>query len=128
MHVIRYKAKCYKVFSVGLEKCCFFVVAQDENECTNNMHNCHKHATCFNKVGTFSCKCDSGYEGDGLECKDIDECALKKDKCVNAVCVNNDGDYDCECLPGFKSKCSLPDRTSTRFQAFFACFLLYFKK
>ncbi|KAK3730731.1 hypothetical protein QZH41_005003 [Actinostola sp. cb2023] len=29
---------------------------------------CHPHATCINSIGSFQCKCNLGYHGDGREC------------------------------------------------------------
>ena len=33
-----------------------------------NYHNCHVHATCTNTYGSFTCACNTGYSGDGMEC------------------------------------------------------------
>lgn len=35
---------------------------------------CSKNARCENTVGSYSCSCPLGWEGDGFECRDIDEC------------------------------------------------------
>ncbi|XP_078691947.1 uncharacterized protein LOC144922177 [Branchiostoma floridae x Branchiostoma belcheri] len=43
----------------------------DVNECTDGTHNCHDEATCANTIGSFTCSCNDGYEGDGVSC---DEC------------------------------------------------------
>lgn len=31
-------------------------------------HLCHVKATCFNTIGSFHCKCNPGYYGDGKYC------------------------------------------------------------
>ena len=31
-------------------------------------HNCDPHATCTNTIGSFTCACPAGYEGDGVTC------------------------------------------------------------
>ena len=36
----------------------------DINECKNT-NECHNNAQCKNTVGSFVCKCKSGYIGDG---------------------------------------------------------------
>uniref|UniRef100_A0A8C7MSB5 Thrombospondin-1 n=1 Tax=Oncorhynchus kisutch TaxID=8019 RepID=A0A8C7MSB5_ONCKI len=50
--------------------------------------------------GTWSCgKCPTGYSGDGIKCKDIDECKEVPDACFvfNGVhrCENTDPGYNC---------------------------------
>ena len=35
---------------------------------------CHVHAFCTNTIGGYNCTCSEGYEGDGFNCTDIDEC------------------------------------------------------
>ncbi|XP_028406136.1 uromodulin-like [Dendronephthya gigantea] len=37
----------------------------DFNECVQTVGKCHPNATCSNDTGSFSCKCLSGYDGDG---------------------------------------------------------------
>ena len=38
----------------------------DFNECDDKeTNNCHEHATCINKPGSFECECKDGYRGDG---------------------------------------------------------------
>ena len=41
-------------------------ITVDNNECTDGTHNCHKDANCEDNVGNFSCRCKSGYIGDGV--------------------------------------------------------------
>jgi hypothetical protein len=38
-------------------------------------------ATCNNTAGSFECACNLGYEGNGTNCTDIDECLRDLDDC-----------------------------------------------
>ena len=40
----------------------------DLDECTTHTHNCDVNADCINTVGSYSCKCNAGYTGDGRTC------------------------------------------------------------
>ncbi|XP_019639766.1 PREDICTED: fibropellin-1-like [Branchiostoma belcheri] len=40
----------------------------DVDECTDGSNNCNLHATCTNSDGGFTCKCNHGYNGDGVTC------------------------------------------------------------
>ena len=40
----------------------------DVDECAENKHDCHNQATCTNTNGGFTCKCKTGYVGDGKAC------------------------------------------------------------
>ena len=40
----------------------------NEDECSDSTHNCHTHATCTNNGGSFTCKCNDGYAGNGTFC------------------------------------------------------------
>ena len=49
------------------------------------------------------CQCDSGYEPDGVECLDRDECTLGLDNCdAHATCENSDGSFTCTCDEGWE--------------------------
>ena len=41
----------------------------DADECTLGTHTCHKHATCSNTDGSYTCQCEVGYTGDGFSCE-----------------------------------------------------------
>ena len=45
----------------------------DIDECKHNV--CHQDASCTNTPGSYRCECNSGFNGDGNFCQDIDECA-----------------------------------------------------
>ena len=44
----------------------------DIDECATKAHNCHANAACTNTNGGFTCKCKSGFSGDGQNCLGTD--------------------------------------------------------
>ena len=40
----------------------------DVDECVAGMDNCDANATCSNIVGSFTCSCNSGFSGSGVNC------------------------------------------------------------
>ena len=40
----------------------------DNNECTTEHHDCHTDATCINNAGSYTCRCNPGYSGNGPNC------------------------------------------------------------
>ncbi|MFE8596306.1 FG-GAP-like repeat-containing protein [Archangium violaceum] len=72
----------------------------DVNECAAGTDNCNENATCTNTVGSFTCACNAGYEGNGVTCTNIDECAANP--CLNGgTCTDGINSYTCACAPGF---------------------------
>ena len=48
----------------------------DVDECMTGTHSCDTHANCSNSPeGSYSCNCSSGYEGNGMQCQDVNECS-----------------------------------------------------
>ena len=122
---------------LALPRCCFpayhvlFMYA-DVDECERNEDNCHENANCTNTEGSFTCFCNPGYTGDGINCTskiiivmddqkesksfevvitcfgssastDVDECTLGEHTCnVNANCTDTDGSFNCTCREGFE--------------------------
>jgi hypothetical protein len=76
----------------------------DDCDCGGDGLTCDENASCVeNAEGEVSCACDEGFEGDGFECADIDEC-LEDAACgEGATCINTAGAYDCACEPGYSS-------------------------
>ena len=73
----------------------------DINECKERTAQCSLKASCVNTPGSFSCKCIAGYQGDGKNCHDEDECLSRQHCALNADCRNIDGSYTCSCNSGF---------------------------
>ena len=40
----------------------------DVNECDLGQDNCDADATCANTIGSFTCTCNEGYTGSGVNC------------------------------------------------------------
>ncbi len=40
----------------------------DVDECTDSGHNCNANAVCNNTAGSFTCSCNAGYIGNGVNC------------------------------------------------------------
>ena len=40
----------------------------DDNECSLGTAQCHQFANCTNTIGSYSCDCITGFNGDGLSC------------------------------------------------------------
>ncbi|VDO29066.1 unnamed protein product [Onchocerca flexuosa] len=86
----------------------------DINECAQ-ANLCHENAFCKNIMGSYSCHCQPGYEGDGFNCNDIDEC-LNNPCHPQAICFNYPGFYSCKCPDGWagdgKNECINPSDTA----------------
>lgn len=63
----------------------------DIDECKTNTHKCTRYSTCSNTFGSYECRCDEGYTGDGLsQCYDLNECEAKTHECApERSLVNN---------------------------------------
>ena len=46
----------------------YVVCSKDLNECDRKTNDCHQNASCTNKRGSYTCKCNHGFIGDGIEC------------------------------------------------------------
>ena len=79
---------------------------EDVDECEQQSHLCHAHATCINTSGSYNCQCVEGYTGTGRECQNVDECSDSNlNRCGNnAECVDTVGSYHCKCNIGYENK------------------------
>ena len=39
----------------------------DIDECILGLDNCHDNATCTNSIGSYTCMCNDGFEGNGYQ-------------------------------------------------------------
>ncbi|XP_035670316.1 latent-transforming growth factor beta-binding protein 4-like [Branchiostoma floridae] len=77
----------------------------DIDECASGSENvCDQNAACTNIAGSYFCRCNIGYAGNGTFCTDIDECeTADRNNCdENATCTNTDGSFFCTCSEGFR--------------------------
>lgn len=64
--------------------------------------SCDAHATCVAQQDSYTCICRTGFEGNGQQCRDIDECSQRTADCHrNADCYNTEGSFQCRCRQGY---------------------------
>ena len=55
--------------------------------------------------GSYECKCLDGFQGDGFNCVDVEECFDELHDCGNGDgitrCINTIGSFYCECNRGW---------------------------
>ncbi|XP_043991780.1 mucin-like protein [Gambusia affinis] len=74
----------------------------DKSECEAEGIKCHAQADCLNIRTNYTCVCRVGYQGEGLQCSDINECLSGIQSCHSkARCTNSPGSYSCVCLDGY---------------------------
>ena len=60
---------CIMFFLVSYNTRVFKSNLLDLDECTDDLHSCSHVATCNNTEGSYTCKCNQGYIGDGYKCE-----------------------------------------------------------
>ncbi|KAM9316126.1 uncharacterized protein PAF06_007094 [Gastrophryne carolinensis] len=74
---------------------------EDFNACAEN--KCYNTSTCVDRQAEegFTCgPCPNNLEGDGITCRDIDECYSNTSNCQQ-MCSNYMGGYNCSCIEGY---------------------------
>uniref|UniRef100_A0A2K5NNN3 Signal peptide, CUB and EGF-like domain-containing protein 2 n=1 Tax=Cercocebus atys TaxID=9531 RepID=A0A2K5NNN3_CERAT len=74
---------------------------EDVDECAQGLDDCHANALCQNTPASYKCSCKPGYQGEGRECEDIDECGNELNGGCVHDCLNIPGNYRCTCFDGF---------------------------
>ncbi|XP_058612238.1 nidogen-2 [Onychostoma macrolepis] len=74
------------------------------NPCSTGKHHCDPMALCLPGDGThYHCQCAMGFQGDGRNCYDVDECAEGLSSCgPHSECVNMPGGHHCNCQSGYE--------------------------
>lgn len=96
-------------------------ICVDINECSTRAFSCPTNAGCMNTVGSYTCRCNTGFESSGSSCvgmslwspywsmsiiqifisEDINECSRGLERChAVATCTNTIGSYSCACPSG----------------------------
>ena len=66
-------ASLWHVFFKSMSlKCQCITISADINECIEYLP-CDVNANCTNTKGTFNCKCNRGYTGDGMNCSSMSQ-------------------------------------------------------
>ena len=46
---------------------------KDIDECETGVNKCDENANCFNTDGSYTCRCQTGFAGDGILCQGATE-------------------------------------------------------
>ncbi|XP_046664076.1 nidogen isoform X2 [Homalodisca vitripennis] len=72
----------------------------------NTINNCHPQAQCVfvEAQEAYECQCNAGFEGDGLQCSQIESCNIINNCHAQAQCiyVGARDAYECQCNAGFE--------------------------
>ena len=76
--------------------------ADTTDTCSSDPDICSDNASCMSySTGGSQCICNTGFEGDGIDCADTNECY--RDICpAHSICDNTVGSFACTCEEGFE--------------------------
>ncbi|XP_016988568.1 cubilin homolog [Drosophila rhopaloa] len=82
------------------------VCAEDVDECSETAAHTPCSTKCINLPGSFTCApCPAGLTGNGVSCRDVDECQTNNGGCSlspKVNCINSYGSHQCgECPVGW---------------------------
>ena len=75
----------------------------DLDECARRHHNCDRNARCENLIGSFTCTCNPGFTGDGINCQDEKTASKKSEPKKGMECTNHQQCHkygECAFVPG----------------------------
>ncbi|XP_052809635.1 fibrillin-1-like, partial [Mya arenaria] len=74
----------------------------DLDECSPpDAYSCPGNAKCVNTLGSFICKCFTGYTLENGTCTNIDECLNPSLNDCDQKCADTPGNYECKCHEGY---------------------------
>ena len=70
--------------------------------CANGAHRCAANAECSQGATGAICTCNDGFQGDGYNCNDVNECN-QGNPCQGSKmeCTNTMGSFLCDCATGY---------------------------
>jgi len=68
MYSVIYNSQASKITLILDAKVWLLLYIADIDECATNNGGCSANASCSNVQGSFSCSCNAGYDGDGVDC------------------------------------------------------------
>ncbi|XP_028408888.1 fibrillin-2-like [Dendronephthya gigantea] len=74
---------------------------EDVDYCSLRLHDCWGNSRCIaDPDNGFTCRCEPGFTGNGVFCRDINEC-LSFNCSSEGFCTNTPGSYRCTCNNGY---------------------------
>ncbi|KAI8034244.1 hypothetical protein M5D96_013003 [Drosophila gunungcola] len=98
------------------------VCGEDVDECSDTAAHTPCSTKCINLPGSFTCApCAAGLTGNGVSCRDVDECQTNNGGCSlspKVDCINSYGSYHCgECPLGWTGDGRKCERSAQDFDA-----------